>query len=122
MAAVVTAKSFDAPDTAKEMPGAKAAVCQLGGGRVASRIIASPGWKWSKCIKPIVGTDLCQVDHTGFCVRGSMVVQMKDGTETKVEAGQAYHIPPEHDGWVVGDEEVEVIEFTPEGGWAKDMK
>ena len=122
MAAAVTAKGFDAPDTAKEMPGAKAAVCQLGGGRVASRIIASPGWKWSKCIKPIVGTDLCQVDHTGFCVRGSMVVQMKDGTETKVEAGQAYHIPPEHDGWVVGDEEVEVIEFTPEGGWAKDMK
>ena len=48
--------------------------------------------------------------------------QKVEVAETTVEAGQAYHIPPEHDGWVVGDEEVEVIEFTPEGGWAKDMR
>ena len=53
----VTAKSFDAPDKAKDLPGAKAAVCELGDGRVASKICCEPGWKWSKCIKPIAGTE-----------------------------------------------------------------
>ena len=117
--ATVTAKSFDAPDKAKDLPGAKAAVCELGDGRVASKICCEPGWKWSKCIKPIAGTDWCQVDHTGYVLKGSMTVLMKDGTEKTIKAGEAYHIPPEHDGWVMGDEPVEVIEFTPEGGWAK---
>ena len=43
-----------------------------------------PGWKWSADVKPIAGTDSCQVLHTGFCVSGTMTIRMDDGTETTI--------------------------------------
>src|SRR4029078_12901775 len=27
------------------------------------RAVFEPGWKWSECVKPIAGTDLCMVHH-----------------------------------------------------------
>ena len=44
---------------------------------------------------------------------------MSDGTETIIKAGDAYSIPPGHDGWVVGDEEAVMIEYS--SVWDKDL-
>ena len=63
-----------------------------------------PGWRWSEDVKPIAGTDSCQVRHTGFVVSGSMTVRMDDGTEATAKPGDVLVIEPGHDAWVVGDE------------------
>ena len=63
-----------------------------------------PGWRWSEDVKPIAGTDSCQVRHTGLCLSGSMTVRMDDGTELTVAPGDVVLIEPGHDAWVEGDE------------------
>lgn len=40
---------------------------------------------------------------------GKLVVQMKDGNRETFCAGDAFHIPPGHDAFVEGDEEVWII-------------
>ncbi len=63
-----------------------------------------PGWRWSNDVKPIAGTDSCQVRHYGYCVSGQMTVLFDDGSEMTVEAGDVTLIEPGHDAWTVGDE------------------
>ncbi len=63
-----------------------------------------PGWRWSSDVKPIAGTESCQVLHTGFCLSGRMTVRMDDGTEATVGPGDVVRIEPGHDAWVDGDE------------------
>jgi hypothetical protein len=70
-----------------------------------------PGWRWSECIKPIVGTDSCQVRHVGLAESGSLRISHGDGTEADIRAGQSYVIEPGHDAWVVGDEPFVAYEF-----------
>ena len=40
-----------------------------------------PGWRWSENVKPISGTDSCQVEHIGYVLQGRMALKMDDGTE-----------------------------------------
>jgi hypothetical protein len=70
-----------------------------------------PGWRWSECIKPIAGTDSCQVHHVGIAQQGRIAVRHDDGTEMEIGPGQAYEIMPGHDAWVVGDEQFIGFEF-----------
>jgi len=63
-----------------------------------------PGWRWSEDVKPIAGTESCQVHHTGFCLSGQMTIQMNDGAEFSISPGDVVDIDPGHDAWVDGDE------------------
>ena len=81
------------------------------GGTTASRMRLEPGWRWSECVKPVAGGELCQVHHVGLPQSGTMRVVDDDGTEQEIGAGQAYVIEPGHDAWVVGDEPVIGFEF-----------
>jgi quercetin dioxygenase-like cupin family protein len=98
-------KSLDQPDETRTFENGKAEVVTLGD-FTASRLVFEPGWRWSENVKPIAGTDSCQVLHTGYQVSGRLHVRMDDGTEEEFGPGDAYVIPPGHDGWVVGDEPV----------------
>jgi len=73
-----------------------------------------PGWKWSEHIKPIAGTDSCQVLHNGLLLSGRMKIVADDGSEMEIGPGDAYVIPPGHDAWVVGDEPATNIEVSRE--------
>ena len=68
------------------------------------RGVFEPGWRWSEDVKPIAGTDSCQVRHSGFCLSGHMTVRGNDGTESTVGPGDVVLIEPGHDAWTVGDE------------------
>jgi hypothetical protein len=81
------------------------------GGTSAARMRLEPGWRWSECIKPIVGGERCQVRHIGLLQSGTMHAVHDDGTEQEIGPGQAYVIEPGHDAWVVGDEPVVGFEF-----------
>lgn len=77
----------------------------------AARMVLQPGWRWSECIKPLVGGDSCQAHHVGVIVSGAMHVVHDDGTENDISAGAGYVIEPGHDAWVVGDTPVLTYEF-----------
>ena len=115
--ASVEVKSFNNPDEANSnFNNAQIDIVKVGDQRVM-RLKLQPGWKWSKDIKPTVGTDSCKAKHIGVIVSGAVCAKHDDGTELTYKAGDAYSIEPGHDGWVVGDEPVEVYEFH--GKWGE---
>ena len=75
------------------------------------RMIYPVGFRWSKDMKPAVGTDLCMHAHVGFLVRGEIHIEYQDGCVVEFKAPQVVAIEPGHDGWVVGKESVVMIEF-----------
>jgi len=81
-----------------------------GGARV-KRMIYPPGFRWSKDMKPVVGTDLCMHAHVGFLVRGEIHIEYADGCVVEHKAPHVMAIEPGHDGWVVGKEPAIVIEI-----------
>jgi len=89
-------------------------VGRAGAARV-KRMIYPPGFRWSKDMKPVVGTDLCMHAHAGFLARGEIHIEYADGCIVEHKAPQIVAIEPGHDGWVVGKELVVLIEFDFEG-------
>jgi len=109
--------SFDAPDEMRTPSKTNVAVVRLGSA-TAARLTLEPGWSWAECIKPIAGTDSCQLRHVGLAQSGAMHITHEDGTEQEIRAGEAYVIEPGHDAWVVGDEPFVGFEF--ESGSAEE--
>jgi len=89
-------------------------VGRAGAARV-KRMIYPVGFRWSKDMKPVVGTDLCMHAHVGFLARGEIHIEYADGCVVEHKAPQIVAIEPGHDGWVVGKEPVVLIEFDFEG-------
>jgi hypothetical protein len=79
------------------------------------RMIYPVGFRWSKDMKPVVGTDLCMHAHAGFLAHGEIHIEYADGCIVEHKAPQIIAIDPGHDGWVVGNEPVVMIEFDFEG-------
>jgi hypothetical protein len=94
----------------REIGGVQLDAVRAGAGRV-KRMIYPRGFRWSKNMKSIVGTDLCQHAHVGFLARGQIHIQYADGCVKEFAAPAAIVIEPGHDGWVVGEEPAVVIEF-----------
>ncbi len=113
-------RRFDAPDETRTPDKTRIDVVRMGG-NTAARFTFEPGWKWSECVKPVVGTDSCQVRHIGVAQSGRLHVTHEDGTEGEIEPGETYVIEPGHDAWVVGDETFVGFEFeSPSAeGYAK---
>jgi hypothetical protein len=103
-------KSFDAPEEIRSFDKSKIEVVVLGDVK-AMRVTNQPGWRWSECVKPAVGTDSCQVGHLIHVISGRIVVRMDDGSEAEFHPGDVGTIPPGHDAWVVGDEPFISIDF-----------
>ena len=93
-------------------------ICHLASGDAGLGTF-EPGWRWSQDVKPIAGTDSCQVHHIGYCLSGRMRIALDDGTEAEVGPGDFYEFPPGHDGWVVGDEACVMLDFGGLSGYAK---
>lgn len=106
----VQARDFDSPDETRAPDKTKVDVVRMGGSTVA-RLTLEPGWRWSECIKPVAGTDSCQVHHVGVAYAGRIAVKHEDGTEVEIAPGEAYVIESGHDAWVVGDERFVGFEF-----------
>ena len=67
MAGVET-KSLDAPDEVRTPDKTRVDVVTVGASEVG-RFTFQPGWCWSECIQPVVGTDSCQAEHLGYADR-----------------------------------------------------
>jgi D-lyxose ketol-isomerase len=110
MASVET-KSWSSPDGSMTPDKTHAATINFGGVTL-TKANMQPGWKWSECIKPHVGTESCQAGHGGVLIQGQIHVVSDDGSEVTVKAGDAYCLAPGHDGWVVGEEPAVGVEFS----------
>jgi hypothetical protein len=106
----IAKKSFDEPDERRTPEKSQVEVVDLGSVK-AARMTLQPGWRWSECIKPVVGTKSCQVHHVGTVASGQLRVRHEDGTEVQVGPGDAYVIEPDHDAWVIGEEPFVAFEF-----------
>ena len=106
----VESRAFDSPEETRTPDKTRVEIVRIGG-TTAARMTLEPGWRWSECIKPLAGTDSCQLRHVGTVLSGRMHVTHDDGTELEIGPGQAYVIEPGHDAHVVGDEPVVGFEF-----------
>jgi hypothetical protein len=119
MAGVVK-KGFGSADEVRTPEKTRLEIVDLGGVK-AARMTAQPGWRWSECIKPVVGTESCQAHHVGTVVAGSMHIAHNDGTEQDIAEGDAYLIEPGHDAWVTSNQPFVAFEFdsSTAGSYAK---
>ena len=94
-------KEFGSPDEVREFKDGKGRVEIVDlNGHMIGRGTFEPGWRWSEHVKPLSGTDSCQVEHIGYVLEGEMTVRMDDGSELRVGPGDAFHMPAGHDAWV----------------------
>lgn len=114
----VEKRDFSAPDETRTPDKTTVELVRVGDGQIG-RYTFQPGWKWSECIKPVVGTDSCQVEHIGYCVSGSLHVVHEDGSEFDTTPGDVYRIMPGHDAWTVGNEPAIFVEFQGAANYAK---
>ena len=118
--ALLIAKRFESPDEVRQFTDGKGHVdiVELNGNTVG-RGVFEPGWRWSQNVKPIAGTESCQVGHIGYVSSGRMAQRMGDGTEQKFGPGDTFHMPPGHDAWTVGDEACVLLDFGGLKGYAQ---
>ena len=114
----VEANDFSSPDETRTPDKTRSEIVRMSGATVA-RLTLEPGWSWSECVKPVVGTESCQNRHVGVASQGRMRVTHDDGTEAEIEAGDAYVIEPGHDAQVVGDEPFVGYEFESAEEYAR---
>ena len=112
-------KRFETSDEVREFTDGKGHVelVDLNGHQVGLGTF-QPGWRWSQHVKPLSGTDSCQVEHIGYVLEGGMTVRMDDGSELHVGPGDTFHMPPGHDAWVE-DERCVLLDFGGLQGYAK---
>jgi ethanolamine utilization protein EutQ (cupin superfamily) len=111
-------RNFDAPDEVRQFAGhGHVDLVKLENGPVGLGTF-EPGWRWSVDVKPLAGTDTCQVHHVGYVISGRMKVVGDDGSEVEVGPGDVFSMPPGHDAWTVGDEACVLVDFGGLQGYA----
>ncbi|HZQ92614.1 MAG TPA: cupin domain-containing protein [Terriglobales bacterium] len=110
-------KRFDSPDEVREFEEGRFEIVNVGG-MTLGRATYQPGWKWSVHVGKALGKSFCDVEHVGVVVSGHAVAAMRDGRIIDLRAGDIFHIGPEHDSWVVGNEPYVSIHLTGAGKYA----
>ena len=111
-------KDLKSPDETRTFENGRVELVNIGGGTVG-RLTLQPGWRWSKDVKPIAGTEWCEAPHFQYHVSGRLHVLMMDGSEFEIGPGEVSALPPGHDGWVVGDEPVVLVDWSGASNYAK---
>ena len=111
-------RNLSTPDETRTFGNGHLDILRIGGSDIG-RLVLAPGWRWSEHVKPIAGTDLCEAPHFQYHVAGTMRIQMADGTQFDAKPGAVTSLPSGHDAWVVGDDEVVVIDWFGASEYAK---
>ena len=110
--------TFVTPDEVREFPHGRAEILSMDGGDIG-RLVLEPGWRWSNDVKPIAGTESCEAPHFQYHVSGQLGIRMDDGSEMVAVAGDVTSLPSGHDAWVIGDENVVVVDWYGASNYAK---
>ena len=101
--AAIEVRNFDSPDEARPFEGKGQLTLVNVAGREIAKAVFEPGWQWSVNVKPLAGTESCELPHLLYVVSGRMQVVMDDGREVELRPGDVAYIPPGHDAEVIGD-------------------
>jgi class 3 adenylate cyclase len=104
-------RNLGAPDELRSVGRGRLELVEMGDAAFG-RITYEPGWRWSQDLKPLIGTDWCEIHHVGYCVSGSLRAEMRDGSSMEIGGGDIFEVPPGHDAWVVGDEPWVSVDWT----------
>ena len=113
---LIETRRFETPDQRLDMKERGGiSIIKMADGSTGMHAIFEPGWTWEADEKPLLGSpDARPIRHTGYCISRKLVVRMiATGIETRIDRGDFFEIPPEHDAWVDGFERVELILFAP---------
>jgi hypothetical protein len=111
-------KNFSKADEVRVFPKGKVELITIGGATIG-RATLEPGWRWSKSVQPIEKTKSCKAPHFQYHVEGTLKVVMDDGTELVCKPGDVSLLPSGHDAWVVGSENVVIVDFQGMVDYAK---
>ncbi len=111
-------RRFAKPDEVRNFEKGKVELLHMGED-VIGRITLQPGWRWSRCVKQIAGTDWCEAPHYQYVISGRLHFLTADGQEFDLGPGDCLHIGGGHDAWVVGDEPFVAIDWAGMGAYAK---
>ncbi len=103
-------KGFGKPDEIRTFEKGRMELVHVNGGEVG-RLVLEPGWRWSQHVKPIAKTEWCEAPHFQYHVSGRLHIVMADGQEMTFGPGDVSYLPAGHDGWVVGNEPVVVVDW-----------
>ncbi len=104
-------KSFDRPDKIMTPNLGRAEILTFENTNVkAVRLTLKAGWRWSKDVSPIAGTQLCQNALRGFVISGTICFDFGEIQEI-VRSGEAFFAPGNHDAFVEGGQEVIIMAF-----------
>ena len=103
-------RSFGSPDETRSFDSGDLQLLRVGGSDIGL-LRLQPGWRWSKHLRPLIGTDLCETPHFQYHVAGTLHIAMADGAEFDAKPGDVTLLPAGHDAWVVGDEPVVVVDW-----------
>lgn len=106
----VEARDFTAPDETQILDKTTVELVNLAGGQIG-RHTFEPGWRWSECTKPVVGTGSCQVEHIDYVVAGTLLIKYDDSTEGDLARGKRLPDGPGHDASNAVQEPVVFVEF-----------
>jgi class 3 adenylate cyclase len=104
-------KSFREPDETMRLDGVTEDQVELGDLTVGRQRM-EPGWRWSTHIRPHVGGEWCQARHVGVVLSGRLGIKLRDGTTFELGRDDVFDIPPGHDGYVIGHEPAETVEWA----------
>src|SRR4051812_38147877 len=100
----VVLRKFDEPDEVRTFEKGRLEVVRIGGMTIG-RATYEPGWRWSEHVRPLAGTEFCEVEHVGMVLAGRATAAMQGGETVELSTGMLFHVPAaSHDSWVVGDE------------------
>jgi hypothetical protein len=99
------------PDETLRLPGISEDLVDLGDLTVG-RSVQEPGWRWSTHMRPIVGGDCSKARHVGVVLSGRLGAELKDATVLDLGPDDVYDIPPEHNGYTIGDQPCVLLEWS----------
>ena len=111
-------RDFASPDEVRAFDHGWLELLRIGDSEIG-RLVLQPGWRWSEHVKPIAGTELCEAPHFQYHVAGTLRIKAADGTEFDASPGQVTSLPAGHDAWVVGEEEVVVVDWWGASNYAR---
>ena len=115
----VLIKRFESPDETRVFEKGKFEIVNIGGLMIGLATY-EPGWKWSKHVAPLAGTDRCEVEHVGLVISGHAVAAMSDDYIVDLSPGMLFHVPAApHDSWVVGDQPYVSLHFLNADKYSK---
>ena len=111
-------RDFASPDDVRTFSHGRLEVLRIGGSEIG-RLVLQPGWRWSEHVKPVAGTELCEAPHFQYHVAGTLRIRTADGAEFDATPGQVTSLPAGHDAWVVGEDDVVVVDWWGASNYAK---